>query len=247
MNWHDVKNTARLENFNHYKPIDLPAPMFGDSHISSHQIRDGHVVCIDGLIQNHVEILAHVNTLDYKPVGADGYAQNWKHGLEKVSGRSSTYDRAFSESLSHALEGILPRNILERNLKTSCVDGIDIMYRYSGINPYLRFVKYDNQKRLVPHYDGHYYFTNHIQTAMTCLIYLTTSQTGQTTFLDDNSSLIEKKNKTPTQGHEILSIQPIAGRILLFDQYLLHSTQNLVDEEKSLILTDVVMSTQAGF
>jgi hypothetical protein len=244
MNWDDVKNTARIENFNHYKPVDLPALIFGTFHIETYQIKDGHVICIDGLIKNHEQILCHADTLDYKPVGADGYAQHWTPELEKVSGRSSTYDRAFSESLSQALEGILPRNLLERNLTTSCVDGMDSMYRYSGINPYLRFVKYDNQKRLIPHYDGHYYFTNHIQTTMTCLIYLTTSQTGQTTFLDDNNSLIEKKNKTPIQGNEILSIQPIAGRILLFDQYLLHSTKNLVNEEKSLILTDLVMSAQ---
>ena len=243
MNWDEIKDNAKLENFNHYEASVLPRIVWGTPEIKSFEIKDGHVLCIDGLIANAAHILECINNLEYQPVAADGDAKAWKEGREKVSGRSSTYDRNFSEELSFALQKILPSKIIKRNLHTSCVDGLDNTYSYCGINPYLRFVKYDNQKRLASHYDGHYKFSPTIQTAMTCLIYLTTSQTGHTVFLKDELTLEDKKKTIPGESIEVLSIQPIAGRILFFDQYLLHATKNLVNEEKSLILTDMVMSS----
>lgn len=241
--YNDIVNKPEKNNFNHLQNIDEltvcicnPSPI-----ITSWDINGGKVITVDNLINSKSinDLLSLYNKLEFKPVGEDGYAKNWldKEKKEPTSLRASIYSTKFVKTLSDCLSSILPVDILVRkfdsNLSTDC--RLDKDYYFLGINPYLRLVKYNHNSKLVPHYDGHYVFSNkNIQTIMTCLIYLNDCSTGATTFLSD-------KQKFPNQKDgELLHIKPKAGKILLFDQNILHTTQ-LTKEPKKLILTDYIM------
>ena len=248
-NWEDIIRSPDESNFNHCSEIALPELKFGKNpEISRYNLNGGLVLCIDRLILNADEILEEIANLNYKPVASDGYAGKWTENQEKVSGRLSSYDVNFAEKLSQEIKKILPSDILSRsfNIPNICsVQAKKQNYKYAGINPYIRFIKYENQKKLNNHYDKHAYFNENVQTMMTCLIYLTGSLTGQTVFLKDDKKTIEEKNAGDNQElkESMLAINPKPGRVLFFDQYLLHNTSNLVNEKKSLILTDMVMQT----
>ena len=243
-NWNDIINSPDRSNFNHCREVALPEIEFGKCPVvSRYNLNGGEVICIDNLILNPQAILHALESLIYKPVASDGYAAKWTDDQEKVSGRVSSYDIAFAEKLSQEIKKVLPTDILTRNCNNLSVSAQKKNYEYAGINPYIRFIKYENNRKLNHHYDKHAHFNENVQTMMTCLIYLTLSKTGQTVFLKDDKKSIEEKNKGASQGEKesILVINPKPGRILFFDQYLLHTTSNLVDEEKSLILTDMIM------
>lgn len=242
--WKEIINSPDKSKFNHCSEIVLPPLKFGVfPEVKRYDIEGGLVVCVDNLILNAQEFLEAIDTLNYKPVASDGYAGKWNENQEKVSGRISTYDTIFAEKLSQEIKKVLPSDILSRSFSSSSVNVKKQSYEFAGINPYIRFIKYENQKKLNNHYDKHAYFNESIQTVMTCLIYLTASQTGQTVFLEDDKKTIKEKNLGANQDEKqtILAINPKPGRILFFDQYLLHNTSNLINEKKSLILTDMVM------
>lgn len=247
MQWSEIEKNPDIACFNHYHGLKIPSPILGKNiEISSFNIGQGQIICIDGLIENSNDIFNYFLTHDLKPVAQDGYARNWSEEKMKVSGRISTYDIDFAQLITKELKKYLYKHHTSRNLKTNCVDGQDKNYNFIAINPYIRFVHYENHQKLIPHYDGHHYFADNIQTVMTALIYLNDCKTGHTVFLKDDLQTIEEKKlnmEKPINTKAIFSITPKKGRILLFDQFLLHSTSLLKDETKSLLLTDFIMQS----
>lgn len=241
--WNEYKYFVKKQNFNHQQNKCLSLPQLSTNPIITiNWLNNGLILYIDNWIKNIAQINESLTHFQYQPVASDGIASAWHEGREKVSGRASTYDIAFSNIIAQGLRQILPKNVLQRFVSPPNVNA-NGLYHFLDINPYLRLVRYELNGKLNPHYDGHYYFDKNIQTMMTCLIYLNDCLSGEITFLEDKSLLnvrIDKFNSIPVSNKKLLSISAQAGRVLLFDQYLLHQTE-ILKEAKNLILSDFIM------
>lgn len=250
--WRDylANNKIKKENFNHMQELQL------HTHIKTHaertvscqqyNLEPGKVLHLQGIFHDDElqGIINSINTLKFFPVGTSGNALDYEIGDKISSYRASTYDEDFANFLFWQIGGFITQYRKETGNHINHGD-----HRWFPVfsNPYVRFINYTQDGILVPHYDGHYTFNEQFQTLMTCLVYLTDNEHGQTVFLKDPQKdiPISQRNAPSYQYNNddiLLSIKPKKGDVLLFDQHLLHATSPLHGEHKSLILSDIIYS-----
>lgn len=254
--WQKIIENPNREKFNYCQELmsvkSLAIALNQDNKnilINSYSLEPGNVFLLKNVLSEKEvhDLYKHINLLNYYPVGKSGNAKEFKECDEVISLRASIYDHEFSNALFNKIKHFLPTYFtFDHDDYSVKVNQKNANYYVLGINPYQRVVKYKQQGKLVPHYDGHHFFDSHTQTAMTMLIYLTTNQTGQTVFLEDAQKFIpheQRKENHKIEEKVLLSIKPKMGDILLFNQYLLHATAQLHLENKDLILTDLVIGS----
>lgn len=113
-----------------------------------------------------------------------------------------------------------------------------------SLNERLRFLKYNPGEYFKPHNDGNY--VNYSKTKISYItihLYLNdVEEGGETTFTTEKPDYNHNyyKNKNLVKPIKTLSVKPKIGRILIFEQHLLHEGSELKKGLKYTMRTDVM-------
>lgn len=176
-------------------------------------------------------------------VGVDGYGRQ-SGSMEIGSYRANAWSTSLASQFSTQV-----RMILEQDLEFECLSGVfencshqsnlmpvpKVDYRFLGVTPYLRFMRYASGGKHTPHYDSP--FINEqlkYVTLMSFVLYLNLPKGsgGAFQFIDDGQwGLVPEGRLTAdwkrmASEQEILdSIYPNTGRLLLFPHWYPHQVQ----------------------
>jgi hypothetical protein len=189
------------------------------------------------------ELIKQINTLDWKQVGTNGY-DSFESDIDKEyqgSKRVTALDVEISDKIWNKLKDIIPKT---REYPEDCIDTDGhTTWTPIGVNPLLRFMKYEKGSLLVPHYDAPYKIDENTKTLSTIVIYLTTNTTGATRFIvesRDNHNYLDR-NKLANDDEVVKKIKPEIGKLILFNHRDFHDSQLLEDDNNKIILrTDLI-------
>lgn len=199
-----------------------------------------------------IDLLGGVlNAQPWIPVGTNGILDDYRDGDRIGSFRASTYDETFAAILYDRLAPALPAT---RTFDTHAATDWDghATWRPVGINPLLRFIRYDHGGLLVPHYDAPYdHGDGRHRTLMTVVLYLRHTAdpaSGQTRFIADPQASLPLTQRDHAdwdryaRPEEITGAVPaVPGDALLFDHRILHDCAPVTgDGQKIILRTDVV-------
>lgn len=183
-------------------------------------------------------------------VGTDGILRNYKQGDRIGSYRASAFEPRLADLFWQRLRPcfLLPRGFDERD--ATDWNGHHI-WRPIGINPLLRFISYEQQGLLVPHYDAPYQADDRTKTLVTVVIYLHADPSlegGATRFVRDEQMQMPLAERDYADREEVArpdeitcSVAPRPGQALLFDHRLLHDSEPLSGQGRKVICrTDVL-------
>lgn len=197
---------------------------------------DNHkIISINNILSNEEidMLLEQFNNNNKVKVGIDGIVSNYIEGTIWHSKRSTMFSENIANSLFERIKSVLTN--LNSPYKTH--KGV---YEPIGINPSFRFIEYNKDGLLVPHYDFPYIKDDNTLTLQSLVLYLTNDSTGSTRFIkeyrendfsdltnlsDDNDVLFESK--------------AIRGKGLLFPHNILHESK-MSKNKKIIIRTDVI-------
>lgn len=183
-------------------------------------------------------------------VGTDGILSNYQEGDRVGSYRASAFEPRLAALIWQRLKPsfLLPRGFDERD--STDWDGHPI-WRPIGVNPLLRFISYEQQGLLVPHYDAPYIESDSRRTLVTVVIYLHADKEligGATRFIRDPQHQLPLADRDYADRDEFAredeitcSVSPTPGQALLFDHRLLHDSEPLSGSGRKVICrTDVL-------
>lgn len=188
---------------------------------------------------------------DWKPVGDNGILADYRAGEPVGSWRASVYDEALAEALWARMREALPA---ERSFDAMARTDWDEHERWRavGLNPLLRFIRYDNAGLLVPHYDAPYVESSERRTLVTAVIYLAYDRDvsgGSTRFVRDEQldrPLVERDlsdwDRLADDSDIVERVAPRPGSSLVFDHRLLHDSEPISSSggSKIILRTDVI-------
>lgn len=209
----------------------------------------GHqAITVDNLIPAGIRtiLLDGLRRNAWQAVGLDGYANK---PYEQIGNfRLSNYNEGLAAVLWKRLQPLLDAQRVCNAWTPTDHDGHEL-WKPVGINPLMRFIRYEEQGQLVAHYDGTYAKTDTQRTLMSLVIYLTSNDSGATRFLNDPQAGKTMKemdfsdwDRVGTDDEVLFANKPKAGSALLFDHRILHDGQSIAEGEgeKIIIRTDVV-------
>ncbi len=220
----------------------------------THDIGDGHeAITIDNLIPASIisVLLQGLRQNAWQAVGTDGYANK---PYDKIGNyRLSNYNEGLADVLWRRIKPLLPEVRVCNPFTPTDHDGHEL-WRPIGVNPLMRFIRYEDESLLVAHYDGTYAKTETQRTLMSLVIYLTSNESGATRFLKDPQAGFAMSDmdfsdwdRVGNDDEVLFSNKPMAGSALLFDHRLLHDGAPYVkavekpwNSEKIIIRTDIV-------
>lgn len=178
---------------------------------------------------------------EFQPVGKQGYSDDSGIG----SNRISLFDDHFAQYLNELLWNSLPKelDISERSYVDSgdnYDDKIWSVFTLAGVSPYFRYMKYEDGGEHFPHYDSPYVHSSNTRTLLTGLLYLSTNNTGATTFIHDQKNHGKKikdrdlrdwtRQATPDEIYH--KSYPEAGKVILFEHQMCHAVEKFISDEK---------------
>ncbi len=189
-------------------------------------------------------LLEELNYVNWIPVGIDGYLKNFNGIIGSY--RASVYDQILANYFFNILKKYLNHNLTLNEYATTDWD-FHSNWKFIGINPLFRFIKYENNGMLVPHYDASFIYNNEKRTLKSLVIYLTTNNTGKTRFLNDQQINIPYQNRNfddqffkPLDKDIYFENSCITGDAISFNHRLLHDSSIIENEIKIIIRTDLV-------
>jgi len=106
-------------------------------------------------------------------------------------------------------------------------------WKYAGVSPMLRYMRYKTQGRHAVHYDaGYIYPDDNKRTLCSFVLYLSTNSTGATRIINDGQSKIPVWDRNhgdwdvdATPEQVIAKSLPVAGSVLIFDHRIPHDVE----------------------
>jgi hypothetical protein len=165
--------------------------------------------------------------------------------------RTSIWSEQIANEIWKKIKGIIPNRTFneysrtdwwQHEVKTS-------IWKPIGFSPLLRFMKYKTNGQHYAHYDaGFIYPDPSIRTLMSVVIYLTTNEKGGSTrFINDKQNHICEYNRNhndwdrETRDDEVFyKVQPLKGKILLFDHRICHDVEKYLGTERIIIRGDII-------
>lgn len=188
------------------------------------------------------------------PVGRNGMLRGFDPARDELgSYRATCHEPRLAALLWARLAGLVPMlRTMQDDTPTDWHDAR--VWRAVGVNPLLRFIRYERGGLLVPHYDAPYEAPNGDRTLMSVIIYLCEdiagSDGGATRLLIDpqrDRPLCERVyDDWPAPEPEdsprvLLRVPPRAGAALILDHRVLHDGERLAGAGPKLLLrTDLV-------
>jgi NAD+ synthetase len=211
------------------------------------EINKKDILRIDGfLAQDETKFLLElVQNKNWEAVGFDGIKSNYRIGQKIGSYRASVYSDLLSEFLKKRLINSFQSPKVINSEKT----GNKEVWRFCGVSPLFRYIRYEDGSLLIPHYDAPYEYNKNKKTLMSVVIYLKTpTKGGDTRFIQDPQLSLKENTKDfkdwireANRSEIIYSINPIEGDCLIFDHRLLHDAQMVVGKQNKVIIrTDLI-------
>jgi hypothetical protein len=185
----------------------------------------------------------------WEPAGIDGYRIPSAACQPLGSWRVSWFSEELATALWARLYAAVPRI---RTLSMSGHADWDDhpSWRAIGVNPLIRFIRYEPGCELIAHYDGPYIWDTSKRTLMSLIIYLSDilpGQGGHTRMLKDPQSVLpyterdfsDKPSRANLSDVEV-SVNPRRSNALVFDHRILHDGDKLNSGSKLLLRTDIV-------
>ncbi|MEU9714886.1 2OG-Fe(II) oxygenase [Streptomyces sp. NPDC047976] len=180
----------------------------------------------------------------FVPVGLDGVAANYAEGDPVGHLRATAESKTLAAEFYRRLRTFLSFEVGSDDPTDS--DGRP--WKPTAVNPRMRFITYERDGLLVPHYDSPYFAPDGRRTLLTVVVYLSYEAVGgETRFIAD------KQNDLPfvqrdfsdwprlAKPEEILSShRPEPGDALLFWHRTLHDSAPLLEGTKTILRTDVL-------
>ncbi|MFE5938652.1 2OG-Fe(II) oxygenase [Streptomyces sp. NPDC056470] len=197
------------------------------------------------LTSTEVEVFAaELAAQRFAPVGRDGIAANYAEGDPVAHLRATADSKALAAEFYRRLRTFLPCEAGSDD--PTDTDGRP--WKPAAVNPRMRFITYEYDGFLVPHYDSPYFAPDGTRTLLTVVVYLSYEAVGgETRFIAD------KQNDLPfaqrdfsdwprlAKPEEILSAHhPEPGDALLFWHRTLHDSAPLLEGSKTILRTDVL-------
>lgn len=167
--------------------------------------------------------------------------------------RASSFCEELADILWERISPLMPTVRVIDGLASSTSYGpaASSVWRAVGVNPLMRFIRYQQGGLLVPHYDAPYEYSADRQTLMSVVVYLTNAEPGDggaTRFLIDSGRHIASAQRDfadwtrPAFPSEVLcSVSPQSGAALVFDHRILHDSALLCGrKDKIIIRTDII-------
>lgn len=235
-NMHDYTLNKIAENEHMPSTSSLP---IGDMSFQYHQLLSPEEVSL---------INEQIDAISWVPVGKDGIASNYKENEEIGSYRLSCFEQKLADSLWGRIKPYLPSIRIMNELSPTDWDG-SYEWEPIGVNSLFRFIRYNKNGFLIPHYDAPFIQDENIRSLSSLVIYLSDNPgTGGTRFLTDKQQFLplEERNYADWKheaSEEIVEykINPSKGDALLFDHRILHDSERMKGEEvKTIIRTDIM-------
>lgn len=195
------------------------------------------------------KIKSDIQTKEWIPVGNNGMLKDYQEGNEIGSYRLSVYSNEFAEILFNRIKEIYPKHRMFDEYANVEYDN-HCEWKFIGVNPLFRFIKYKQDGGLVPHYDWSYIQDNTTRSLVTLVIYLDyDGEGGLTRFIQDSQielkfndrDLSDWDKKLPVDSELILNkLGGVSGNGLLFDHAILHDSEPLIKGNKIIIRTDLM-------
>jgi hypothetical protein len=214
------------------------------------KLNDVHSVSkIDNLVPWDIReiFLRKFRNLTWQAVGLDGIADKAFDTIGNY--RLSNYNEGLAETLWRRLKPFMAE-VWDYDPYTPTDHDNHLKWKPIGINPLMRFIRYDEGGQLVGHYDAAYVKDDNHRTLMSLVIYLTNnSNGGATRFLKDpqlgkrmDEMDFSDWNRAGNDDEVIYTNHPKAGSALLFNHRLLHDGQPLGPRSpgKLIIRTDIM-------
>lgn len=217
-----------------------------DADVHAHELGGG-VRLLRGLLSpgECAALAGAVPPAAWVPVGVDGMRPGFDPATDPVGSWRAT---ALSDSVAVALWQRIA-TLTPTHADTSwATDHEGASWRAVGVNPLLRFIRYTDGGRLIPHYDAPFAADERTRTLQSLVIYLgSTASGGRTRFLRDPQLALPFADRDhadwPREARpdEIRShVEPEHGAGLLFPHRLLHDSEPVRGGAKLLLRTDIV-------
>lgn len=204
-----------------------------DLSVNSFFVNKKNILSINNFLkENEAELLLQEFNFNKKvKVGIDGILSNYKEGEYYHSLRSTMY----SEKIARCLYLRVAHLIESQN--SPYKDGV---YKPIGINPAFRFIGYNKNGYLIPHYDFPYFKNESTHTLLSLVIYLVNDDKGRTRFIKEYRENDFSDLKEPANEKDVLFSSPcIKGNALIFPHDILHESKE-TPNEKVIIRTDII-------
>lgn len=224
---------------------DLPVEHFHTEILSENY----SVSKIDDLIPWRVRevFFSKLHKMTWKAVGLDGIADK---AFDQVGNyRLSNYNEGFANALWRRLKPFMAET-WDYNPYTPTDHDNHAKWKPIGVNPLMRFIRYDEGGQLVGHYDAAYVKDDNQRSLMSLILYITNnSNGGATRFLRDpqagkrmDEMDFSDWDRSGNNDEVIYTNHPEAGSALLFNHRMLHDGQPLGPRSpgKLIIRTDLM-------
>lgn len=171
--------------------------------------------------------------------------------------RATAFDESLAQQIWERIAPVLPIFRVMNELTSTDHYGYPV-WRPVGINPMLRFIRYERGGHLVPHYDaGFDYQNDRHHTLMSVIITLTQStdgDDGSTRFLIDrqrnvpvNERHFEDWDRLARDDEVLLEVTASQGDAIVFDHRQLHDFPFYPVEDSRIILRTDVIFERCGY
>lgn len=232
-------------NFVNHVTLDQHLTLFDRSLAAELAPADMHELALPGckrlpstigqlLPQTHrAQLLKALDAQTWEPVGLDGIQANYHPGEPIGSWRLSSYSPRLAAWLHERLSG------MDEHLHVEANDPLDhdghLHWRRVGINPLMRFISYEAEGLLIPHYDAPWVQDERVKTLQSLVVYLDHTPGlagGATRFVRDPQAHLPLDERDlsdwlrGTTEHEIAArVESSPGAALVFDHRLLHDSE----------------------
>ena len=201
------------------------------------------------------------------PVGGDGIQAHYRAGDPVGSWRASCFSTALAQALWGRICPLLAP-VMDFSCTPTAPTDEHALWRPLGLNPLMRFIRYQAGGLLVPHYDGPFIWDQNKRTLMSVVIYLDDASqeitclegqgkddsaveldanTGKTRFLWDALESAPASQRDFSDWTRLSlpqeirqQVQPQVGRTIVFNHLLLHDSEPLRAAcRKTVLRTDI--------
>lgn len=209
--------------------------------LGHHQVSYLHNILPSYLINT---LLTETRCNEWLAVGKDGFSNK---AFDKVGNyRLSNWNPKLADVIWSNIKNLFPSTFLFDEMSPVDYDNHP-EWKPVGINPLMRFIQYRDGGELVTHYDAPFIQDEKTRSLMTLVIYLSDNETGATRFIKDPQ--IDKPQReydysdwtSPARDDQvIIAIKPRKCGALMFGHRILHDSQPVINETKTIIRTDIM-------
>lgn len=177
-------------------------------------------------------MVSELNERAWVPVGVDGVLSHYTPGDRIGSWRASCFEPRLADVIFNRLKTVLP-SVWEFDGFTT-ENAPFSKWKFVGVNPLFRFIKYKQGGSLIPHFDRAF-DQGDTRTLASLVTYFThtSENNGRTRFIEDDFSNVLVVDKDLDDAEDFASTDSVyyagnavAGDAIVFDHCVLHDSED---------------------